>query len=107
MVIKKVRETKVRHGYYILIMKKLLKNTSMYRFSQGIDYPVIPQHAESQNDDELIPLYKKLGKGNHLIQLHSLFNNLNMFSHSNYLLIMIYLNNYSLHKRYLILIKQA
>nr|XP_023917010.1 uncharacterized protein LOC112028548 [Quercus suber] len=63
MFIKKVRETKVRHGYYILIMNELLKNTSMYRFSQGIDYPVIPQHAESQNDDELIPLYKKLGKG--------------------------------------------
>ena len=54
-------------------MNKLLKNASMYRFSQGIpslsfDYPVIPQHAESQNDDELIPLYKKLEKGNHLIQ---------------------------------------
>ncbi|XP_075640689.1 uncharacterized protein LOC142612487 [Castanea sativa] len=49
-------------------MNKLLKNTSLYRFSEGIpslsfDYPVIPQYAESQNDDELIPLYKKLGKG--------------------------------------------
>ncbi|KAK4560166.1 hypothetical protein RGQ29_009088 [Quercus rubra] len=56
-MVRKVRTTKVRNECSILIMNKLLKNTSMYQFSKDIPsfsshYPVIPDHAKSQKDDE-------------------------------------------------------
>nr|XP_023873286.1 uncharacterized protein LOC111985869 [Quercus suber] len=56
-MVRKVRTTKVRNEWSILIMNKLLKNTSMYQFSKDIPsfsshYPVIPDHAKSQKDDE-------------------------------------------------------
>ena len=67
-------------------MNKLLENTSTYQFSKDIPsflslYPVLPDHANSQKDDEyspygLIEFEKHLrtpsgvneehGKGNHL-----------------------------------------
>ena len=67
-------------------MNKLLENTSTYQFSKDIPsflslYPVLPDHANSQKDDEYSPyglIEKHLrtpsreneehGKGNHLIQ---------------------------------------
>ena len=90
-MVRKVRTTKVRNECSILIMNKLLKNTSMYQFSKDIlsfssYYPVIPDHAKSQKDDESPYIIKtKSGKiekrlltpssinvehrkGNHLIQ---------------------------------------
>ncbi|KAL4604541.1 hypothetical protein ACB092_10G200200 [Castanea dentata] len=57
--IEKVRMTKVRHEWSILIMNELLQNTSMYRFSKDIpsflSYSMIPEHAKSINDGESIP----------------------------------------------------
>ncbi|KAK9983018.1 hypothetical protein SO802_032543 [Lithocarpus litseifolius] len=57
--IKKVRMTKVRHEWSMLILNELLQDTSMYRFSKGIpsfsSYSMIPEHAKSTNDGESIP----------------------------------------------------
>ena len=76
-MVRKVRTTKVRNEWTILIMNKLLKNTSMYQFSKDIPsfsslYPVIPDHAKSQKDDAYsffgVIKNEEHGKGNHLIQ---------------------------------------
>ncbi|XP_050266286.1 uncharacterized protein LOC126709950 [Quercus robur] len=70
--VRKVRTMKVRNEWSIRIMNKLLKNTSMYQFSKDIPsfsntsmyqfskdipsfsslYPMVPDHAKSQKDDE-------------------------------------------------------
>ncbi|XP_075642886.1 uncharacterized protein LOC142614207 [Castanea sativa] len=57
-MVRKVRTTKVRNEWSILIMNELLKNTSTYQISKDIpsfssDYPLIPDDAvKSQKDDE-------------------------------------------------------
>ena len=67
-------------------MNKLLKNTSTYQFSKDKPSfsslnPMLPNHANSQKDDEYSPYFliekhlrtpssvnEEHGKGNHLIQ---------------------------------------
>lgn len=83
-MVRNIRATKMRNEWSILIMNKLLENTSMYQFSKDIPslsshYPMIPDHAKFERDDECSPysIIMQIGYGLTGNYLHSTLSSSN------------------------------